>query len=1461
MGMYSTITGMTAILALGTGIAAAAGTVQETFENDWFKISVNPLGGRLSGIYSKAASVELVDTDREGTFSEFSWDRWKSRPALAQAPYAVRGRANDGTISVATRGSALNGQLPFLQVSKRYVSTPDSSALRVEYRFINVPDAMSVQAYSPAILVAVGMKGETMRYFYPLEDGGIASPLQRGCGNHFTHTSPPARGWFATASPDGVGAAVTLPFSEIKSFYTWFKDVDVPSTEVKFSSVGIENGKSYDFVVELIPFRGLKTVSGAGGGYVGELADGVCRVVCSRAGRVTAKADGLRKELSFTKPAQMLEFRTDATSVSLDAGGKEVCRLDAKPRKGPWRLSPTGPRRPEFFTKVDLTCFTNFCVRACTPWARPLHGGKVKVSAVSGLGNLTELGELAARFDMDIRMIGVVGNTDMDNRAVNDPLCTYGEYFGRLKPEDLEREVQKVLSWKSDVILLGGAPLDMLSATARRIIAERVKAGTGLLLVGQDRDAPDFGLRLRSPSAVNGVPKPVGGSLASVPFGLLGDEKVYDFDAKDARVMAVCAGRAYAAEYRLGAGKLINLPYCAALRKTYIQCGITPNLRDIYPDRAPPVEHYYSLIAKAIMMAAGRRPTVEAGGATFSEKTAAISCDSSEEGRFAVTWRVMNAFRDTLAEGTAEASLRRGSGRVEIPLSSVPEFAGPLTLECSFLKGGASCGWGAWEFRREPAAAISSLETDEGHYEEGQVATLLAKVVGATEGLDTRIRLSDNFGRVMAEVVRPASAALSASFKLENALPMRSCTATAELLRDGSVVSRRQKWFLVRPSGEKTAWNDFELAVFGSIDVRPHLWPYLAKAYDDFGISTVTGSWGLYDAFCPRYGFNGDVGTFAGLLMENEPAQFAKTGDKTLLARRNCVSDPKFFERLRRTLNTQRSELLRKLRLRWHSFGDEQSLTGYEGRAIDFCFSEHCLREFRKFARERYGTLKRLNEEYESSFATWDEVMPFTRQEVWKENGRHVAGWSDHLEFMDSRATNALAFGAAIIRRDDPCIRLTLSGTQPPAAYSGMDWWKIMHVLDCTLGYRIGGQLDIHRSFRPDGRFMPCEWGYGCCGGIMRKRLWDILFHGCHGVIGFWSRSMYRPDLTPTPGMSDVAGDLDRLVHGVGKHVIANLRPRAEVAMLYSQASFRAAFIEERRAEHDDLLERCRQALRSLGCAFDYVSYEELERGEAARRAYKALLLVEARAMSDGEVDAVKDFSARGGGVVAISMPAVRKANCRLREKPPFEGFFDGRHKMLLEPAAEDAALRASLKASLLAVGVPADELTIARDNGARADDARVFSMRDGAGNPFWGIVTESFDGRCVKVKFPKKGWIFDLVDGRAYGQTDCVQVAHGRGSPHAFALLPEPSGIASLRVDGNRVMVDCGAKADTVVRLRVFRPDGTEARCYAANITAKSGRAEHTVPFAMSDAPGEWNVSAENVMDASSRREARIRR
>lgn len=114
---------------------------------------------------------------------------------------------------------------------------------------------------------------------------------------------------------------------------------------------------------------------------------------------------------------------------------------------------------------------------------------------------------------------------------------------------------------------------------------------------------------------------------------------------------------------------------------------------------------------------------------------------------------------------------------------------------------------------------------------------------------------------------------------------------------------------------------------------------------------------------------------------------------------------------------------------------------------------------------------------------------------------------------------------------------------------------------------------------------------------------------------------------------------------------------------------------------------------------------------------------------------------------------------------------------------------------------------------------------------------------------FPKAGYVCDLVTGKDYGKCASVDVTWGKGFPHAFLLLDEPTGIKVASVKGTAVSFDCGSAVDTVLRVTVKRPDGTAAECYAKNVLAWDGKASYELPFALSDPAGKWLVTATNVL------------
>ena len=1459
--------------------AAAPAKAQSPFrtlENDVWRLSFNPLGGRVQSLYSKACAFELTNSSGAGSFVEEVWDRRGSHDFLIRKPFAMEYETGEGGRLVARAvGNFQGGSIDFLKVEKSYQAANDSTALRVRYRFTNIPEAMALQNYAPLVHATLGVFGRDVVCYYPTTEGIVVVP-PKGRANEFWGHHP-SRGWMAAATDDGKGVAITMPFKDLKAFYSWF--TQVPTMEWRMTSIGLECGASYDVETEVIPFTGLPIVSGAGGGVVGALANGRCRVVSSRAGTLTADDGRQSVTLSFAKPGASAAFETKAKTVVLRRDGAEICRLEAAPDSGAWTLAKEGPQRESSVAEVDLSCYTNFPRQVSAPtWGKPLPGRRLRVAALTGTWNLIEIGRLADRFDFEFRTIGVpLAPGYSSERKLGNPIFGNGDHFSLVNTADLERGISTVLDFGADVILVGGIPWEALTKAHQAKILEKVKAGTGLVWIGQDKDVPALGFRLADRKAVaGGAPRPTCESFATVPFALLGSEPSYAIaEEGPVTVHARSGARAYLVESALGKGRVFNLGYRALSDQPWPNGGLTPvGLRDFYESKAAPVEHYYALLAKLLLAAGGKELPVRLGAADVSPSRASVCVSAAASGPATAKWRVTDPFGREVAAGTRAVRIEKGASRLDLSGLAIPAVQGPLAFELVLETKRGVLDWGAWTFENEPEATVVSLRPDKMWHEEGETLVCTAGLQGALKGFRLSFSLVDSYGRTVAAREATALAETTASFVLSNALPARCYVVEAKLLAPaGDCVSRRRAEVRVRPAPERRVWRDFELGMWANVGVREYLWPDIAALYREVGLSTVIANpMRAQIDFPMRHNINPTLLSDAGLHRSAEPDAYAKSGDKMKLVRPTCLSSPEFAARRAKWVEGM-SKTLRRSALRFIWFGDEQSITGYGGSAVDFCFSEHCLKEMRRFVQAKYGTLERLNAEWETDFARWDDVVPFTRQEVWNADGRHVAGWADHLEFMDDRLTNSLAMSVLPLRAVDPDVRYALSGTQAPSAYGGTDWWKQLNVLDAALNYGVGGQFDIHRSFCPDGGFMPWNWGYGAKGAKAVDNVWESCFVGSRGLIGFQASSQFNTDWTYSQGLRDTARHVRRLAEGTGLHFVQNLRARPDVAILYSQASLRAAFIEKRRAEHDQLEEKVRRILKNLGCAYDYVSYAQLEAGTVAARGYKALILPDTVAMSEAEVAGVKAFVAQGGLVIAEGMPGVRRQNLVRRTASPLAGLFgDGRHELVeardvaylkaidYPDQADNAQIvrreQSRYEAALARAGAVAAKLGLSdAETGRPIVNADISAKTDAAGNSVWCVLGSRVGkARDVTFAFPKSGWVCDLVSGRAYGVTNALCLPLGEGTPYALAQFPWEVSLEPLAVSGTCVSVALSRPVDGAVRVRVYRPAGTEAECYAKNVLVKRGRGSYEIPFALSDPRGRWKVVGESIFGRSSR-------
>ena len=1487
--------------AKGTDLAAARAALPTNLtkvDGKFFEMLVTPLGGRVLSLRSKFLDAELTNVKADaGTFSEFDWSRRGNKMFYLKKPFDLKPFKGDGFCGLRAKGNAQGGGTDFLVIDKKYTFFDDSTAFTVDYDFGNLPDAMSAQIYGMLIHTTLGINGRLCSYYFPSDEGIVEIERDKRPQERWVHH--PSRGWMAAVDDLGRGVAVTMPFREVKCFYSWLAQDVVPTLEWRMIPISIENGKSYSVPTEVIAFKGLSKVSGAGGGLVGEIAaDGTVKVFNSRRGKVTAKAGGKTFELDFAAPGEVRTFKADATTVILEKDGAEACRLEAPPKDGAWALAPTEPSRESDMKSFDLTCYTNLPHQACAPFAKPLATKKMRVIALTGVGDNVELGFFADRFDCELLTTSIAlgyYRSRPKQRTIQNPIYDNGDYFGSLSTGDIEENLVKTLKKDADAILVGGLPWEIFPKAAKKLIIEKVKAGCGLVWIGQDRDEPEIFRKGCSPKMVRIAPTAVGETFADVPFPLLGAEPAHVFDAAGATVHAKAGDAPWRTENSLGNGRILHLPYEAIFGDLHNETGITPNLRDFYPNHVAPAEYYYSLIAKCLLRAANRELPAKFGKVEIEQRRLSSGAVEVVRGRAKcvvearsrisgnLEWTVRNRFGMKVAGGTREASLAKGRNGMVFDLDGFSAYAGPLAFEAVLRDaGGTVVAWGAWAFESKPVASFESFAADRDAAKseadrEGEIVNVKCKVEnvkcgGVTDGgMSVVFEFRDSFGRLLdekKETLGSQSTTLSYQVKISNELPARMYVATAKLIANGRELDRMRAEIRARPDPAKWPHDDFTFGIWTGERVREYLWPEFAKLFREMHLTAnIANQWRMAIDFPMRHGFEPTLLSGAGLSKCAEPAEYVKTGDKMKLVRKPCLSDPEFFAKQEKHLSAT-AKRIANLGLRYVWFGDEQSLTGYGGTPIDFCFSEHCLAEFRKFLKERYKTLDALNAAWETQFGDWDSVLPFTRKEVWAQGGeKHVAGWADHLEFMDGRLANSLDYAAKLLHKGDPNVLTSISGTQEPTAYGGMDWWKQVNVLGGALSYGNGGQYDIHRSFNPKGDFMPWAWGYSRQGAGAIAGLWQTVFNGCRGIAGFHDLSIFNPDWTWSNGYRDVKPDMDRVAAGVGKHFLNNFDRSAQVAILYSQASIRAAFFENRMKDHNQLRVKYISLMRHLGYDFDFVSYDQLVDGTFEKRGYRALVLADAIAMTDGEVATVKRFAAKGGLVLAEGMPARREGNCRPRKTSPLADCVKmladtpdiGYLKALEYPtdeknAAAIAAEQDRLEKALSGAGLPASISISDATDGSRFRLTSVWPRIGRHGERVWCVVSnEKKSSRLVDFVFPKKGFLYDLVAGKEIGHGDRFRLPLSNGRPYAFELLDAKLAPPKLSISGPIVTVATSPVAGTVVRVAVYDPSGAEVPHYSKKLVVENGRASMAIPYAKSDADGIWRVVATDVITGES--------
>jgi len=972
-----------------------------------------------------------------------------------------------------------------------------------------------------------------------------------------------------------------------------------------------------------------------------------------------------------------------------------------------------------------------------------------------------------------------------------------------------------------------------------------------------------------------------------------------------------------------GKGRVVAMAY---VEEGFTPQSINPTENKIYWDYW---EYQYSLLARSLLWASGREIPVRIKSLDAGDAGLKLSLSSSNEQSVQIEVTGKNEFGQALGSTRVDKLLRPGSNSIDIPASSLLSGIGwpggrqIFNVRIRDSKDNSTLNWGAATFTTPKRAMMTSTKPAVDVYKRGETLSAVLRATGNLTDLQMKMWVSDDLGRVLGTVSAPARGERTFTFPLTDFLG-KFVLVTGELVdARGAIVDqvrakpvmvvqdvRRIKEYtaLVSFGGTKHYLQDAQMRmVRGAAADTGFTW----GGDVDNSLNIPRGTFGVYwydrgpttpEAMEKAIAEYQKTGDFEALGYLTKKELYKRTGDKKFLQRTPSFNDPVFLKSL---ADIVRAAARNKARynMDYYFVGDEGSLTSY-GDAVDFDWSPHALAEFRAWLKQEYGTLTALNKEWRTSFNDWSSVVPYTTDEAKK--SRNFAPWADHRTFMEITFARAYQVARDAAIEGDPHAHIAVSGTQATNAYDGADWSRLDRVIDDFLSYDGGNQWDMHRSFAKPDAMIGFWTGYGSHGLAVQNAIWTAAIHNVLHPNIFWMYSFLNPDMTYSASARDMGQAFSSLrFEGVGKLLMESTRQQDGIALYYSMPSIHAASIlgyHQRSSDDDDEApDKTRlsfaanrdgwvRTIKDLGLQFDFISSEEVAKGQISNEKYKVVILPLAYALSDEEIQHLEEFVARGGVVIADSSPGLMDQHCAWRStgamnklfghhigkgwtinlnktfdqypKQRADNFGGAAYRELVNGILAKAGVRPSIQV-LTPDGRPVSQAQIARYKFGSAEIITIVKENVAISGVVGkdGVTTYNdanlgqIARQDVTIKLPRKMYVADVRSGKQFGNTDVIHTSILLGDALVLGLTSEPNGI---KMDGPAtakpgehisVTVTSTTPGGNLVRCHVFVPDGSRSPIYSRNVLVQNGSGTFTLPFALNDPRGKYVIRATDVV------------
>ncbi len=990
-----------------------------------------------------------------------------------------------------------------------------------------------------------------------------------------------------------------------------------------------------------------------------------------------------------------------------------------------------------------------------TRWAETLPGGPMRVVFLAPYGAQHDSFELMQRFDIDgtvltMASLATKGYIDRGFHVV-------GHYWPDLLPreEEVLRNIREALSTEWEAVVMSWLPAwSKYPDDIRQSILEKIASGCGLVIGGLDdvliRDVEAMGLELEE----------TGIGTDRFPFS--------DSDKGTARI------------YRCGEGYVVHFNVQSYPADGYLLSD-SPRQSDFEfsaaragwflhragRSAAPSYLLSTRFAGSDLVVEAGARP--ELSGARL--QVVVHRCDTYK--------KVLDASR----------KLKPGKS-VTVALPQLP--GGEYQAEVRVTnRDGVTLDWDALRFTVNGRVSLKAFTTEKQEVRSGEKVNCHLNVEGNTAGLETVARWYDNWDRLLLETApRPFSEKMVVTGPAGSLSVINRLEVTVSSDRGPEAIGSVELLMPqnVRPTDFHMLYWKLDTQKYSSDSWRRRLqWDVLRR-------EGAADGW----ANCQPYVNEARDAALSHLRTVPYTTSFHAIPLAELLDEEAVARTEEYAREAARAFRPYNPLA--------YTLGDENYMSWKTSER--FADTPRSWVKFREYLRTVYPDLRSLNTQWETNFAAWDEIR-FASEGEMLPSMDNPSAWVDYRMFVTRHFTDAHRRMRRAIREEHPDAWVGWDGAEQASSYGAIDWWEFCQDMELVQTY--------HTQLVPDtpypwkifngeaigsfGRDAPLS---GCFMNRADREYggefvpWYLLLNGWNST--WWWQATYlhpangplRWDLGLTPIAEPMAEAVKEIKRGPGTLLAHARKVVSPIAIHYSANNWHASTIESGVGNHvgnlgigvafltapklagriyeDDEMAPVWGAitpnghyavasanfytlLHDIGFEPRTMARQEIEAGALRTSGTRVLILPFTVALSDVEVEKIREFVAGGGVLIADYRCGLRDGHGRLREKPALDDVFGIKRESL--------GVRRGRAKVVVDVGGGAQFETLFHDPVA-SDGAEVRAYHDDGTPAFFahhysGGSNDAFGWYRLRLKTPaafagkKLYLVFEALDEDAY--------------------------------------------------------------------------------------------------------------